>query len=53
VTVGSVSPGEVERMLDVARTALADGNTWLAAERVRLAQAAMKLDAAVHAIVSA
>jgi argininosuccinate lyase len=53
VTVGSVSPAEVDRMLEVARTSLADSETSLAAERARLAQAATKLDAAVHAIISA
>jgi argininosuccinate lyase len=53
VTVGSVSPAEVDRMLEVARTNLADRGAWLTAERARLARAASKLDAAVHAIVSA
>jgi argininosuccinate lyase len=53
VTVGSVSPAEVNRMLEVARTGLADNGVWLAAERARLARAATKLDAAVHAIISA
>ena len=53
VTVGSVSPAEVDRMLEVARTSLADSGAWLAAERARLARAATKLDAAVHAIISA
>ena len=53
VTVGSVSPGEVDRMLEAAGAGLADSETSLAAERARLAQAATKLDAAVHAIVSA
>ncbi len=52
VTVGSVSPAEVDRMLELARTSLADSGVWVAAERARLAQAATKLDAAVHAIVS-
>jgi argininosuccinate lyase len=53
VTVGSVSPAEVNRMLEVARTGLADNGVWLAAERARLARAATKLDAAVDAIISA
>jgi argininosuccinate lyase len=52
VTVGSVSPAEVDRMLEVAKTGLADSGTWLAAERARLALAATRLEAAVHAIVS-
>ena len=52
-TVGSVSPAEVNRMLEVARTGLADNGAWLAAERARLARAATKLDAAVHAMISA
>jgi argininosuccinate lyase len=53
VTIGSVSPAEVNRMLAVARTSLADSEGWLAAERARLARAATKLDAAVRAIISA
>jgi argininosuccinate lyase len=53
VTVGSVAPAEVDRMLEVASTNLADSGAWLAAERARLARAAIKLDAAVHAIISA
>jgi len=53
VTVGSVSPAEVDRMLEVARTNLAHRGAWLTAERARLARAASKLDAAVHAIVAA
>jgi len=38
VTVGSVSPAEVDRMLEVARTNLADRGAWLTAERARLAE---------------
>ncbi|PIT06095.1 argininosuccinate lyase [Bradyrhizobium nitroreducens] len=53
VTVGSVSPAEVDRMLEVAGDRLADSDGWLAAERVRLAGAAAKLDGAVDAIISA
>jgi argininosuccinate lyase len=53
VTVGSVSPLEVDRMLDVARARLADGDAWLAAERLRLATAADRLDTAISAIISA
>lgn len=51
VTTGSVSPTEVDRMLNGARANLSDGGAWLAAERARLAGAAGKLNAAVDNII--
>lgn len=52
VTVGSVSPLEVDRMLQVARAHLEAGDAWLATERARLVTAAGLLDTAISAIIS-
>ncbi len=53
VTAGSVSPLEIDRMLETARARLKDSDIWLAAERKRLTTAGDLLDTAIHAIVSA
>lgn len=50
VTAGSVAPGEVDRMLAVARQELADSNAWLATETARVAASARKLDSAIRQI---
>jgi argininosuccinate lyase len=53
VTTGSVAPAEVDRMLEVAKDQLAEGRSWVAAERARIGEAIAKLDAAIDSIVSA
>lgn len=51
VTTGSVSPEEVDRMIEVAKVQLSDDRAWLASERLRLRGAVAKLDAAIDAIM--
>ncbi|MCW8060084.1 argininosuccinate lyase [Agrobacterium tumefaciens] len=50
-TVGSVSPGEIERMISTAEAKLAEGRDWLVIEQRRILNAEEKLKAAAHAIV--
>ncbi len=50
VTVGSVAPNEVDRMLAAEQQGLEKAAAWLAAERQRIADAERKLDAAVRQI---
>lgn len=52
VSAGSVAPAEVDRMIESARSRLADDEGWLTAEHGRIAQSAAKLDAAIDAIMS-
>ena len=52
-TAGSVAPGEVSRMVEVAQAQLLTDRSWLATERSRVLDAAARLNAAVEHIVSA
>lgn len=51
VTIGSVAPTEVDRMLEVAKIQLSEHITWLAQERIRISEASSKLDTAIAAIM--
>ncbi|MDX3973567.1 argininosuccinate lyase [Shinella sp.] len=53
MTVGSVAPSEIDRMVEVARGRLASGLGWHRAENARIATASAKLDAATDAILVA
>jgi argininosuccinate lyase len=51
VTTGSVSPSEVARMVETAKTQLSHDRAWLANEQKRLGDADALLDAAIDAIL--
>ncbi len=51
VTVGSVAPNEVDRMLAAEQQGLEQATAWLSAERQRISDAARKLDDAVRQII--
>ena len=50
VTVGSVAPSEIDRMLAAEQQGLAQATAWLSAEKQRIADAERKLDGAVKTI---
>ena len=52
VTVGSVAPNEVDRMLAAEQQGLEQATAWLSAEKQRIADAARKLDDAVRQITA-
>jgi argininosuccinate lyase len=52
-TAGSVAPGEIDRMIKVAREKLSTGLDWHRAESARIAKANAKLDAATDTILVA
>ena len=51
VTVGSVAPNEVDRMLAAEQQGLEQATAWLSAERQRISDAARMLDDAVRQII--
>jgi len=52
VTVGSVAPNEVDRMLAAEQQGLEQATAWLSAEKQRIADAARMLDDAVRKITA-
>ena len=52
VTVGSVAPNEVDRMLAAEQQGLEQATAWVSAERQRITDAARKLDDAVRQITA-
>jgi len=52
VTVGSVAPNEVDRMLAAEQQGLEQATAWLSAERQRISDAARMLDDAVRQITA-
>lgn len=51
VTIGSVAPKEIDRMLEIAKVQLSDNRAWLASERTRISQANAELYTAIDRIM--